>query len=51
MCERRAEIDQKIARYGTLSERLLDPPVLERIEALMADLLALKQRFHPTLKE
>jgi hypothetical protein len=54
VCERCAEIDEKVARYRALSERLLDapvPPVLEWIEGLMADLLALKQQFHPTLKE
>jgi hypothetical protein len=51
MCEKCDEIDEKVARYRALSERLLDRPVLERIEALIADLLALKQQLHPRQKE
>jgi hypothetical protein len=51
VCEKCAEIDQKIARYKALSARLIDRPRLERIEALMADLLALKEEFHPPLKK
>jgi hypothetical protein len=51
MCERCAEIDEEVARYRAISQRMLDPPVVARIEALVADLLALKQQFHPTLKK
>jgi len=47
MCEKCIEIDEKIAYYRTMAARLLDQLTLDRIEMLIADLIALKERFHP----
>jgi hypothetical protein len=47
MCDKCTEIDEKIAHYRTLSQRILDSSTLERIEALVADLLAFKELLHP----
>jgi hypothetical protein len=47
MCEKCVEIDEKVARYRALSARLLDRPIVERIKAFVADLLALKLQYYP----
>jgi hypothetical protein len=47
MCDRCTEIDEKITHYRALSDRLLDQPMLDRIEGLITDLLALKELLHP----
>jgi hypothetical protein len=47
MCEKCTEIDQKIDHYRVLAARLLDQLTLERIEVLIADLLASKDLLHP----
>ncbi len=47
MCEKCTEIDEKVAHYRALAARLLDQLMLERIELLIADLLALKELLHP----
>jgi hypothetical protein len=45
MCERCTEIEKKIAHSLPFS---LDQLTLDRIEMLIADLHALKERLHPT---
>jgi hypothetical protein len=47
MCDKCVEIDEKIAHYRALTECILDPFFLERIEAKIANLLALKEQLHP----
>jgi hypothetical protein len=50
MCDKCTEIDEKVAHYQALTRRLLDQSTLERVEAMIADMLALKQLFHPSGK-
>jgi hypothetical protein len=47
MCEQCFEIDEKVTYYRALAARLLDQLTIERIELLVADLLALKELLHP----
>jgi hypothetical protein len=51
MCENCVEIDGKVERYRSLASRLLDSSMIEGIEALIAELLALKQQLHPAQEE
>jgi hypothetical protein len=51
MCDKCSEIDGKIAHYRAVIERVLDQPFVERVEALIADLLALKDQLHPQQQE
>jgi hypothetical protein len=46
MCEKCVEIDEKVEHYRSLASRLLDGATIKGIEALIADLLALKERLH-----
>lgn len=51
MCEKCVEIDEKVDRYRSLASRILDSLTIEGIEALIAELLALKEQLHPTQEE
>jgi hypothetical protein len=44
MCEKCAEIDEKVERYRSLASRLLDSSTIEGIEALITELLAASSR-------
>ena len=47
MCEKCAEIDQKMERYRTLAARILDQPTIDGIQKLVAELEAQKVVLHP----
>jgi hypothetical protein len=47
MCEKCAEIDEKVEHYRSLASRVLDDAMIKGMEALIADLLALKEQLHP----
>ena len=47
MCDKCVEIDEKITHYKELAERILDQTVLERIDVLIAALVAIKEQLHP----
>jgi hypothetical protein len=51
MCDKCTDIDEKVAHYSDLASRLLDQLVLERLEALIADLLRAKETLHPKAEE
>jgi len=44
MCEKCIEIDEKVEHYRSLASRVLDGAMIKGIEALIADLLALKKK-------
>lgn len=47
MCGKCNDIDEKIARYKRLSDKVLDRQFEEAVVALVADLEAEKARLHP----
>lgn len=47
MCAKCVAIDEKVERYRFLASRILDSSTIERIESLVADLLAIKGQLHP----
>ena len=51
MCEKCVEIDEKVEHYRSLASRVLDGAMIKGIEALIADLLALKDQLHPAQEE
>ena len=51
MCEKCVEIDEKVEHYRSLASRLLDSATIKGIEALIADLLALKEQLHSAQEE
>ena len=51
MCEKCVEIDEKVEHYRSLAARVLDGAMIKGIEALIADLLALKDQLHPAQEE
>ena len=52
MCEKCIEIDEKVEHYRSLASRVLDgATMIKGIEALIADLLALKEKLHPAQEE
>jgi len=51
MCEKCVEIDEKVEHYRSLAARVLDGAMIKGIEALIADLLALKKKLHPAQEE
>jgi hypothetical protein len=51
MCDKCSEIDRKIAHYKDIAASILDDLLTERIEAMIAELLAAKELLHPTEQE
>ena len=51
MCEKCIEIDEKVEHYRSLASRVLDGAMIKGIEALIADLLALKEKLHRAQEE
>jgi hypothetical protein len=51
MCDKCSEIDRKIAHYKDIAASILDDLLTERIEAMIAELLAAKKLLHPTEQE
>jgi hypothetical protein len=45
MCDKCSEIDRKIAHYKDIAASILDGLLTERIEAMIAELLAAKNCF------
>jgi hypothetical protein len=47
MCDKCSEIDRKIAHYKDIAASIMDDFLTERIETMIAELLAAKERLHP----
>lgn len=47
MCDKCVKLDDKIERYQYLSSQTTDPPTLDGIKKLIADLQAQKTALHP----
>jgi hypothetical protein len=51
MCDKCIEIDRKIAHYRDIADRIIDHLLTERIEAMIAELLAAKELLHRSPQE
>jgi len=47
MCEKCAELDERIERYRRVSSSINDQLTIDRIKALIEELQAQKASFHP----
>jgi hypothetical protein len=51
MCEKCAELDNKIEHYQHLSSRITDQPTLDGIKELIGQMKAQKAALHPEQKQ
>jgi hypothetical protein len=47
MCEKRAELDLKLAKYRRMVFSITDQLTIDRLNALISETLAEKARLHP----